>query len=71
VLGEAATLAPAGSGPVTALSASASAEHVVAAEGLRRFHRPDCPIAAGRGWSPLPRRAHEAAGRGPCGICRP
>jgi len=67
VLGEAAALAPAGS-PAAPVMAS-EADQLVAADGLNRFHRPDCPIAAGRGWSPLPRRAHEAAGRTACGIC--
>ncbi len=66
VLGEAAALVPDQSGPAPVMAAT---EQVVSADGLRRFHRPDCPIAAGRGWSPLPRRTHEAAGRIPCGIC--
>ena len=69
VLGGAAALAPAGprGAPVTA----SATEQLVAAEGLRRFHRSECPIAAGHGWSPLPRRTHEAAGRIACGICKP
>lgn len=66
VLGQAAALGPAGSGPAPVMAATVQ---VVSADGLRRFHRADCPIAAGRGWSPLPRRTHEAAGRTPCGIC--
>ena len=44
---------------------------LVATAGMLHFHRPDCPIAAGRGWSAEPRRSHEAAGRTPCGICTP
>lgn len=44
---------------------------LVATGDMRHFHRPDCPIAAGRGWSAEPRRNHEAAGRTPCGICTP
>ena len=44
---------------------------LVATAGMLHFHRPDCPIAAGRGWSAEPRRHHETAGRTPCGICRP
>ena len=44
---------------------------LVAAEGMARFHRPECPIAAGRPWQPEPRNVHEAAGRTPCGICSP
>ena len=44
---------------------------LVATAGMLHFHRSDCPIAAGRGWSAEPRRSHEAAGRTPCGICTP
>jgi hypothetical protein len=44
----------------------------VAGEGMERFHRPDCALAAGRtGWSALSRHEHETAGRRPCGVCRP
>ncbi len=52
---------------------SASEEALfVAGEGMERFHRADCVLAAGRtGWSALPRHEHEAAGRRPCGVCRP
>ena len=69
VMGDVASLTttPAGAvaRPVQAL------EQLVAADGMRRYHRADCPIARGRGWSPLPRPAHESAGRTPCGICQP
>ena len=44
---------------------------LVATDGMHHFHRPDCPIASGRGWSAHPRHIHAAAGRTPCGICRP
>ncbi len=44
---------------------------LVATGDMRHFHLPDCPIAAGRGWSAEPRRYHETAGRTPCGICQP
>ena len=71
VMVEAAALTPAGAGSGSARPMAAAAEWLVAADGLRHFHRPDCPIAARRHWSPLPRRAHEAAGRTACGICRP
>lgn len=46
-------------------------EALVAADTMPHFHRPECPIAAGRGWHPVSRLAHEAAGRTPCGICSP
>ena len=44
----------------------------LAGEGMERFHRPECALAAGRrGWTTATRREHEAAGRRPCGVCRP
>jgi hypothetical protein len=48
-----------------------SPTELVAAAGMLHFHRSACPIAAGRGWSADPRGVHEAAGRTPCGICKP
>ena len=39
--------------------------------GMQHFHRSECPIAAGRSWTPLSRPTHEAAGRTACGICQP
>ena len=56
---------------VAAPAQAGSAGGLVAAEGMAHFHRPECPIAAGRPWPPEPRRVHEAAGRTPCGICQP
>ena len=52
---------------------TASVEEVfLAGEGMERYHRPDCALAAGRtGWTTATRREHEAAGRRPCGVCRP
>ena len=70
VMGDVAALTP-DSSPRGTPRAVSPEQHLVATDGMRHFHRPDCPIAAGRGWAPLPRRAHEAAGRTPCGICRP
>ena len=55
----------------TGPSLAASSEGLVATGEMRHFHRPDCPIAVGQGWSTEPRRSHEAAGRTPCGICTP
>lgn len=52
-------------------SAITSSGELVAGEGMRRYHRPDCPIARGRGWASGRRSAHESADRTPCGICRP
>ena len=54
------TLAPRSSSPV-----------LVAAPELQRFHRADCPFAAGRNWPAAAREQHESAGRTPCGACLP
>jgi hypothetical protein len=45
------------------------ADGLIAATGMRHFHRSGCPIVAGQAWRSEPRGAHEAAGRTPCGIC--
>lgn len=44
---------------------------LLAGVGLTRYHRADCPIAAGTDWSAESRDAHESASRRPCGICQP
>jgi hypothetical protein len=40
-------------------------------DGTAFFHRPECPMGAGRGWPARSRGEHDAAGRRPCGLCRP
>ena len=63
-----------GSASQTMTSVASTAEETlfVSGEGMERYHRPECALAAGRtGWSALPRQEHEAAGRQPCGVCRP
>jgi hypothetical protein len=44
---------------------------VVVGEGLVHFHRPDCPLAAGKGWRLVDREAALAGGRRQCGMCEP
>lgn len=44
---------------------------LVASERLVRFHRADCPMAAGRGYAEALYQTHRDAGRLPCGVCRP
>jgi hypothetical protein len=44
---------------------------LVGADGLRRFHRADCTMAHGRGWTAASRPEHQRDGRTPCGVCRP
>jgi hypothetical protein len=47
-------------------------DRFVAGAGMERYHRADCALASGReGWESLTRDEHKAAGRRPCGVCRP
>jgi hypothetical protein len=43
----------------------------VAGDGMRHYHRPECPLATGRDWPAGSPAQHEAAGWTPCGVCRP
>jgi hypothetical protein len=70
----AAATASTGAPPVVVgpLSTAAADDVFLAGEGMERFHRPSCALAAGRtGWRTATRREHEDAGRRPCGVCRP
>lgn len=44
---------------------------LLAAPGTSRYHRPGCPMVAGKAAAAAPRRAHERAGRRPCEVCEP
>ena len=44
---------------------------LVAGADMTRFHRPDCPLVAGKNVSAAGREAHTRAGREPCGVCLP
>jgi hypothetical protein len=44
---------------------------LVAAPNMRHFHRPDCPLAAGKAARPASRADHERAGRQTCAVCAP
>ena len=48
-----------------------TSQHLVAGDGLHRFHRAGCAMAQGRNWSAASREEHERAGRVACGVCRP
>lgn len=50
---------------------TARAVELVSAPTGKWFHRADCLLAHGRGWSPAPRSAHESAGRLSCPGCKP
>ena len=49
----------------------AGAMALVAAEQMARYHTATCPLAAGKAVRAASRSDHEAAGRRPCGVCRP
>jgi hypothetical protein len=51
--------------------ASDSAAALVATDVMVRYHRPSCRLVHGKPIRPSERPAHEAAGRRPCGVCRP
>jgi hypothetical protein len=44
---------------------------LVAGAAMVHYHRPGCPLAAGKPVSPASRAGHETADRRPCGVCRP
>jgi hypothetical protein len=44
---------------------------LVAAPDMTRYHRPDCAFTAGKAVSAASAADHAAAGRRPCGVCRP
>ena len=46
-------------------------EVLVAAAGMRYYHRSSCPLAQGKAIRPAERAAHLREGRAGCGVCRP
>jgi hypothetical protein len=44
---------------------------LVAASGMRYYHRPSCTLAQGKAVRPAERSEHLRAGRVACGVCRP
>jgi len=65
-----------GEPPVVAAGApvvkqAAHSDSLVSGPGLRRFHRADCSMAAGKHFASATRAEHETAGRTGCGVCRP
>jgi hypothetical protein len=42
----------------------------VAGAAMTRYHRPHCPLVAGKPVAVAARGAHEQAGRRPCGVCQ-
>ena len=52
-------------------AAGLPADTLVAAAGMRYFHRPSCTLARGKNVRPAERAEHAREGRAPCGVCRP
>lgn len=46
-------------------------DELLGMEGMQRYHRAGCPVLTSNPGEPADRARHEAAGRQPCGICRP
>jgi hypothetical protein len=46
-------------------------DDLVASPSMVRYHRPSCPLAAGKRVAPASRSVHATAGRQPCGVCEP
>lgn len=46
-------------------------DRLVAAAGMRYYHRPSCALAQGKAVRPAERAEHLRAGRAACGVCRP
>lgn len=56
-------------GPAGSVAAALPGDRFVAAPSMSRYHRGDCPLAAGKPVAADSRAAHERAGRRPCGVC--
>jgi hypothetical protein len=46
-------------------------DRLVAAAGMRYFHRPSCRLAQGKAVRPADHASHVREGRSACGVCRP
>jgi hypothetical protein len=57
--------------PAPAAIATAPATDVIATDGTRRYHRPGCPLVAGRPFRHGAVRRFEGEGRTACEACRP
>jgi hypothetical protein len=64
-------LEPATSDPVFASANAEPGGGLVAVDGNRLYHRPECPLVEGHDWPTASLEHHVAAGRTPCGICEP
>jgi hypothetical protein len=55
----------------TTVGVREQSNELVAATGLRLYHRRTCLLVPAAGCRKAARSAHEKAGRRPCGVCRP
>jgi hypothetical protein len=55
--------------PAGTAGTAGPAEGFVAAARMTRYHRPGCPLVAGKDVSAATPAEHSAAGRRPCGVC--
>ncbi|MGH8972852.1 MAG: hypothetical protein ACRD0C_06565 [Acidimicrobiia bacterium] len=53
------------------VTSTAGSAGFVTAEGMTRFHRPGCPLVAGKPVRPLPVDESGASALVPCGVCAP
>lgn len=53
----------------SAATAAGNGVALVASPNMQHYHRPDCPLAAGKAVRPAPRADHERAGRRTCAVC--
>jgi hypothetical protein len=54
-----------------AIAASTDSTACFAGPDTNLFHRVDCRMGEGREWAGMARSAQAAAGRTPCGVCKP
>jgi hypothetical protein len=59
------------SGTMVTGADAANGVALVASSNMQHYHRPDCPLAAGKPVGPAPRADHERAGRRTCAVCAP
>lgn len=63
--------APDGSSGPRARTAVTPGGYCLAVPGTSRYHRPSCPLVAGKDTDDAPRSDHEQAGRHSCEVCEP
>ena len=57
--------------PLDLTAQATAADELVAGPAMAHYHRPGCPLAAGKAVTSATRAGHETAGRRACGVCRP